>query len=430
MALPGVNTVLQDKFTSLTRTSVATGPSIVIIGYRNTPDNTNGIPSLQPFLFSKESDVIASYGYGSALHRGYIECLAGGGINISLLALPYGTTDANLTDTSDGNVFDAAFDATASAVPDIIVPWGRGGHPQEWSYAGATPDYPASSPFTAPPMGFVADNSASPSTSLAVRVANKMATLTSEGNPVFAVMGVTPVVGTGADATENVSAANLNTYLEFSNLTSANNANFNGAGPYLSVVATEIRPITYPTDDPSGYAVQTGSSFGYSNGAAMYAGFVSRLAAYNAPTGQTPFNISSVRWLPTVSQQSTITTAGIVPLALNYLRQPTWVDAPTYASTGSDYSRLTTLRIVFDAVQLIRNASVPFVGQGSTLANRTAFDTAVSSALRAMALSGAITASDYNINYFPATNSAEVDLVLTPAFEIRTINISVSINLA
>ena len=432
MALPGVTTVLQDKFTSLTRTSVATGPSIVIIGYRDTPDDTNGISSLQPFLFSKESDVIASYGMGSALHRGYLECLAGGGVNVSLLALPYGTVDADLTDTTADNVFDAAFDATAPAVPSIIVPWGRGGHPQEWNYAGATPDYPATSPYDAPQFGFVADNSSNPTQSLAVRVANKMAQLTADGNPVFAVMGLTPVTGTTgtAAATENVTASNLNAYLNFPNLVPSSDSNFNGCGPYLSIVATEIRPITYPVNDPTGYPIQTGSSFGYSNGAAMYAGFVSTLSAYNAPTGKTPFNISSVRWLPTVTQQSVITIAGIVPLALNYLRQPTWIDAPTYASVGSDYERLTTLRIVFDAIQLIRNAAVPFVGQGSTLANRTAFDTAVSSSLRAMALSGAVTKSDYNINYHPATNSAEVDLVLTPAFEIRTINISVSINLA
>lgn len=425
MALPGVTTVLQDKFSSLTRTSVAAGPSIVIIGNRDTPDNTNGVPDLEPYLFSKESDVVASYGYGSQLHRGYLECLAGGGVSISLLALPVGTTDADLLVTSAGNVFDAAFDASAVASPRIIVPWGRGGHPSEWTAAGATPDYPSGG--SVPQFGFTANNSANTSSSLAVRVANKMAQLTLEGTPVFAVMGLKPVV---AGATETVPAATLNTYLTLPTMVSRDDASFNGTGPYLSIVATEIRPLTYPKDDPAGYPIQTGSSFGYSNGAAMYAGFISTLAAYNAPTGKTPFNITSVRWIPTVPQQAIISTEGMVPLALNYLRQPTWVDGPTYASTGSDYSRLTTLRIVFDAVQLLRNASVPFVGQGSTLANRTAFDTAVSSALRSMALSGAVTASDYNINYHPATNSAEVDLVLTPAFEIRSITISVSINLA
>jgi len=161
----------------------------------------------------------------------------------------------------------------------------------------------------------------------------------------------------------------------------------------------------------------------------LYAGFVSTLASYNAPTGKTPFNISSLRWVPTRSQQNTVSTSQIVPLATNFNRVPIWVDAPTFAAPTSDYARLTTLRIIFDAVQLIRQVAQPFVGQGATLANRTAFETAISSSLRSMTLLGALLNSDYSVTYAAASNSAQVDLVLTPAFEIRNILISVSINL-
>ena len=433
MGLPGITTVLQDSFSTISRTNVPRGPSIVVIGTRNTPDGTNGVPSLEAFLFQKESDVIASFGYGSALHRGYLEVVAGGGVRVSLVALPFGTLDSGLLDTSSGNIFDAAFDATIPAQPDIIVPWGRGGHPSEWTSTSATPDYPQASPNIVPQQGFQADNSVNPTNSLAVRVAQKVAHLTSEANPCFAVMGLTSVGpnigGVGLSATETVSAANLNTYLNYTNLVPAGSVSYAECGPYLSVVGTEARPVTYPTDDPVNYPIQTGSSFGYSNGAGLYAGFVSTLAAYNAPTGKTPFNISSVRWLPTLTQQNNMSNAQIVPLGTNYTNAPVWVDAPTFAAPTSDYARLTTLRIIFDAVQLVRAAAQPFVGQGATLANRTAFDTAVSSALRSMTLAGALVSSDYNITYQSASNSAEVDLVLTPAFEIRNITISVSINL-
>jgi len=278
-------------------------------------------------------------------------------------------------------------------------------------------------------MGFQADNSSSPTSSLAVRVAKKVAWITSESNPCFAVMGCTPYVGVSAYATESVQASQLATYLNYSNLIPAGDAGFSDTGPYLIVVGAEARPTTYPNDDPASWPIQTGSSFGYSNGAGLYAGFISTLAAYNAPTGKSPFNISSVRWLPTLSQQAAMSTSQMVPLATNYLNAPVWVDAPTFAAPSSDYARLTTLRITFDAVQLVRAASLPFVGQGATLANKAAFDTAVSSALRSMTIAGALVSSDYNITYTPASNSAEVDLVLTPAFEIRTITISVSINL-
>lgn len=421
MGLPGITTVLQDKFYTLSRTDVPTGPSIVVVGTRNTPDGTNSVPSLDAFLFTNEQDVINSYGRGSALHRGYLECVAGGGTMISLVALPYGTQDSDLTNTAVGNVVDEAFDATMSAIPDIIVPWGRGGHPNEWTSTSATPDYPPASPAIAPPQGFQADNSNSTTTSLAVRIANKMAAITGDSNPVFAVMGLTSVgptnVGTGQYATEQVSAANLATYLQYPNLVTAGNTAFNETGPYLSIVSGEARPVTYDL------------SYGYSNGAGLYAGFISTLASYNSPTGQTPFNISSLRWVPTRTQQNAISTAQVVPLATNYQRVPIWVDAPTFSAPTSDYARLTTLRIIFDAVQLIRQAAQPFVGKGATLANRTAFETAISSALRSMTIAGALLASDYTVSYAAALNTAEVDLVLTPAFEMRNIIISVSINL-
>ena len=444
MGLPGITTVLQDKFSTISRASAAVGPSVVVIGYRDTPDGTNGVPDLEAFLFSKETDVIAAYGYGSGLHRGYLECVAGGATVVSLVGMPVATVDADLTDTTVGNVFDAAFDASMTAQPDIIVPWGRGGHPNEWTSPAATPDFPVSGSGI-PKLGFVADNSADPALSLAVRVAKKIASITAESNPCFAVMGLTPVSwnntalsalptyaggATGTLASETASNATLAEFVKLNNLVPAADASFEGTGPYLTIVGTECRPVTYPKDDPAGYVATTGSSFGYSNGAGLFAGFVGTLANFNSPTGQTPFNISNIRWIPTTSQQTALSDSSVVPLGINYGRKPVWVDAPTFGGNGSDYHRLSTLRIVFDAVQLIRQASGPFIGQSATLALRTGFDTAISSALRSMTIAGALVRSDYNIVYSAATNSAEVDLVLTPAFEIRNINISVSINLA
>lgn len=423
MALPGVTTVLQDRFYTISRRDVPSGPNVVAIGYRNTADGTNGVPSLDPFSFQSEQDVINSYGQGSSLHRAYLELVAGGATRISLIALPFGAVDSDLESTSNysgltQSLFDAAFDAAEAAQPDIIVPWGRGGHPNEWTTTSqSTPDYPAASPAIPPPMGFQADNSSSSATSLAVRVANKCAEITARSNPVFAVMGLTPYVGVGQYATENVVAGQLGPYLAYPNLISTNDPSFNSCGPYLSVVSTEVRPITYDL------------SMGYSNGACLYAGYVSTLASYNAPTGKNQYNVSSMRWVATRAQQDTISTNQIVPLAVDYNKVPIWVDAPTYAVPTSDYARLTTLRIIFDAVQMVRQVAQPFVGQGATLANRTSLETAISSGLRGMQQLGALLASDFTVSYSPQSNSAEVDLVLTPAFEMRNIIISVSVNL-
>jgi hypothetical protein len=42
---------------------------------------------------------------------------------------------------------------------------------------------------------------------------------------------------------------------------------------------------------------------------------------------------------------------------------------------------------------------------------------------------GALLDSDFTVSYIPAENKAIVDLVLTPAFELKNIDVQVAINL-
>jgi hypothetical protein len=56
-------------------------------------------------------------------------------------------------------------------------------------------------------------------------------------------------------------------------------------------------------------------------------------------------------------------------------------------------------------------------------------ETAITSALRGMQQMGALLNSDFSVSYVAAENKAFIDLVLTPAFELKTIEVQVSINI-
>jgi hypothetical protein len=424
LALPGVTTVLRDNYYVLSRTVIPSGPRCLAIAPRttatNTPDtNGNAVADLDPYRVISEGDAIAAFGAGSGAHRAYLELAAGGAQIIYIVALPSTTTDSTLASTSAGNVLDAAFDAAETVQPDIIVPWGRGGHSTEW-------EVPAT-PGDEPQFFFHADNVAS-SNSYLRRVADHCMDITDRSHPVFAVMGVHPFVNT-ANPGPDLTAAQQATYLgTFAGLWSRNDPSWNN-GAYVIVTASEIRPLAYTNSErnaelPTGY-------FGFSNGAGMLAGTLAQLPEESAATGKVVFNVDNngLRYNPTRTQQQNLINFGLMPVAKDFNRIPRWVDSATYARDGSDYRRMTTLRISYAAILSVRDVSQSFIGEALSLQHRNAFETAISSRLRNMQTAGVLLSSDFRTSYDLTTNSADVELILQPAAELRTINLTVSIQL-
>lgn len=441
MALPGVSTVIKDRFYSLSRTNIPNGPRIAVIGRRtlsydetSTPvTNTDGtntylnradeIPNLDPYNAINEKDVIEIFGYGSDLHRAYKEATAGGARRVTLIALPEDTTfdhnsgtieSAAYTAVAGSNtLFDDAFGAAEAARASIIVPYGRGSGPNEFQNP-ATPSDDQE-------VGFHADNTSVASSSWLYQVAAKCAAITANSHPCFAVMGIKPYVG-ASGASGSMTPAAINNHIGtsgLSNLVSREDATLDNDGIYVSVVASEMTPVGY----------NTVTTFGYSNGAAMYAGAVSQLVSWSAPTGKTAFNVASLRYNPTRTQQQNLIDSGLVPVALDFNRIPRWTDGQTFSKTASDYARLTTLRIVFDAVQMVRGVSQKFIGEASNLESRNALETAIYTGLRTMQQDGALLTSDFTIRYISSDNKAVIDLIIQPAFELRNIEVSVSVQL-
>lgn len=409
MAIPGVKTLIRDRFYSVSRQDAPVGPRIVAIAKRSTASGTGGVADLDVVRASNEADVITAFGDGSDAHRAYLELVIAGAGRVYIVPLPSNTLFAPSTGavTSGGSsVFDEAFIAAESAIPDIIVPWGRGAHPDEWA---ATP--------SSPEFGFYADNASTVTANWAYLIAAKVKEISENINPCIAVMGVKPYTG----ASEVMTPGNVNTHLGLTNLPDRDaSALLKEVGPYVTIVATEIKPVNYVsgTDD-----------FGYANGAAHLAATMSIIPSYSSVVNKAAYNVESVRYSPTRTQQAALSAKGVNSVVINFNKIPVFGEGLTFGWSTSDYTRLSTKRIVNDAVSVVRQACQRFVGEPSNIQTRNAMETAITSGLRGMQIVGALLGSDFTVSYIPNENKAVVDLILTPAFELKEIEVRVAINL-
>lgn len=410
MALPGVSVQIQDRFYALARTNVPDVRRVCAIAKRTTADATGGVRDLDAYEATTESDVITAFGENSNLHKAFVELISGGAQRVILVALPSNTVfdhnTASITSSGfSGDLFEAAFEAAEAAQVDIVVPWGAGSNSTHWE-SPATPGNDGSFDY------FYADNSATGSASWAKKVSDICATITGRSAPMHAVMGVKPYIG-AANSDGSMTAISLSSHLAFSNLVDRESLT---NGHYLSIVASELR------------IVGVSSTWGFSNGAALYAGSISKLDPWSATTGKTVYNVDRIRWNPTRTQAETLSEKGLVPVTLDMNRVARWTDGTTFGKDGSDYERLTTLRIAFEAVKVVRSIAQKYVGEAVTVANRNAFETQLTSALRGMQISGALNSSDFRVTYVATENKAIIDLALYPPFELREIVLRVAVN--
>lgn len=409
MAIPGVTTLIKDRFYSVSRQDAPVGPRIVAIAKRSTANNTGGIPDLDVFRATNEADVITAFGQGSDLHRAFIELITAGAERVFLVPLPMGTVFNASTGAVTNNsvdVFDAAFEAAEAAIPDIIVPWGRGGSPNEWAATPSTPGY-----------GFYADNSTTVSSNWAYKVAEKTKAISQSVNPCVSVMGIKPY----DSVTERMTPAQVSTHLSLANLPDRDGSSLlKEVGPYVTIVAAEVKPVNYSSE---------GTTFGYSNGAAFMAATMSRLPSYSSLVNKPLYNVESLRYAPTRTQQGSLGDKGVNSVVINFNKVPVFGEALTFGQSTSDYTRLSTKRIIDEATLVVRQVCAKFIGEPSNIQVRNAMETAITSGLRGMQLVGALLGSDFTVTYVPNQNKAIVDLVLTPAFELKAIEVQVAINL-
>ena len=199
-------------------------------------------------------------------------------------------------------------------------------------------------------------------------------------------------------------------------------------GAYISVVAANARA----TNDA---AVDLYPTLGFYNtdGAAAYAGLIASLPAKSAPTNKV---VSGVALQQGISENQADRLAG--KRYVTFMSKPKGIVVSS-AMTGayninqysrSDFVRLTTVRIVQDAVNYVRGIADPFIGQPNNAPQRNALATAINNALKSMQENGALRRYDFNVFASPTDQilgKATVELILVPAFELQQIVVVVAL---
>lgn len=164
--------------------------------------------------------------------------------------------------------------------------------------------------------------------------------------------------------------------------------------------------------------------------AAKYGGMYSDMPSSSAPTNKIVTNAEIV-YQQGLRNLDLLAGAGYVVLR----RKPQGVvigDAPTATLPTSDWRRLSTVRIVKDVVDGVRFAVEPFLGEGTSAATRSAMQGSVEKVLLGAKKNGFL--QDYRPFTVFQTPQMEVEgtiqikLVLIPAYEIRQIEITVSVS--
>jgi hypothetical protein len=97
----------------------------------------------------------------------------------------------------------------------------------------------------------------------------------------------------------------------------------------------------------------------------------------------------------------------------------------------SDYVRLTTMRIVAAAADLIRAIGDKYIGEPNNAPQMNALDAEIDQVLLSMKGQGALNSYDFSISSTPdqrVLGQLDINLTLVPAFEIQEINLVVSLS--
>lgn len=168
------------------------------------------------------------------------------------------------------------------------------------------------------------------------------------------------------------------------------------------------------------------------SGEAAYAGLMSRLPVQSAPTNKVLGGVAGLTYSLSNKQMNTLGGLRFVTFA-NKSAGTVVTSAMTYATVGSDWTRLSTIRIAFGVVSVIRGICEPYIGEGNNPAVRNAMSTAIQSALDSLRGSGVVQDFAFNL-VSTATDQVAGNILLyldiVPAFEIRKITLVLALKAA
>ena len=267
--------------------------------------------------------------------------------------------------------------------------------------------------------------------SFATQLAQHCAVLSAKTSETIGFLGVAPVVSTDLLAVQEyineiVNTPGLNDHFMYNEATHELVLNDKGAtidiGGFVNVI---YGPEVGMSNAKIGSYVASPTS--------LVAGLVSTLNAEVSSTNK-EIAASAMRYTLSESQMNQLAGARYVTIeqkrALNGSTKIVVKDGVTAAQPGSDYQRLSTMRITNTVVQIIRLAADPYIGLPNGLAQRNALSAEIQSALDKLKERGVIQDFKYQI-YTSAKEmvlgNAFITLELVPQFEMRKIHTSVSL---
>lgn len=161
-----------------------------------------------------------------------------------------------------------------------------------------------------------------------------------------------------------------------------------------------------------------------SNTAASYVGFVSQLLVQSAPTNKAMPSVRGLRFEYSSAQLNRLTKARYVTYKVKPNGTIGIVDAMTAAHVGSDYTRLSTARIVKEAVNQVREVADPFIGEPNDTPNRNALASALDKRLGRMVENKALLDYEFQVISTPQMEligEATIELTLRAPNELRNL---------
>lgn len=165
------------------------------------------------------------------------------------------------------------------------------------------------------------------------------------------------------------------------------------------------------------------------NSAAGYAGFIAQLPAQSGPTNKVVSYAKGLRFSFSNSQLDKLTEARYVTFRMKNA-QVAIVDGPTAAQADSDYRRISTIRVLKEVVNELRDVCDPYIGEPNEVPQRNAMSAAMSKRLGQLAEAGVIVDYDFVIVATPQMQligEAQIELTIVPPQELRKITTVVSL---
>lgn len=166
------------------------------------------------------------------------------------------------------------------------------------------------------------------------------------------------------------------------------------------------------------------------NSPATLTGFISTLPIQSAPTNKQLPSALSLRYEFSTSQLNRLAAQRFVTYKMKPTGAVAVTDAMTAAHEGSDYSRLSTVRVVKSAMDQIREVCEPFIGEPNDTANRNAMSSVINKRLDAMVEAKALSGFEFMVIATPQMElmgEAQIQLTLQAPRELRKITTVVSL---